>query len=247
MTLIRIRLLSLFSSVLIGENETVSLHNDKILDFLQQEAAQMNSALSQEYSDSLTKKQQLSTYADILQVPNSPTTPELIQVAAGILSQDLTQSIMLQADKPLMTQWDSHEDNSNNQHRCYKNLFDRLNFLMETLESTDDINGQSLLETTTIIVASEMGRTPKYNSAQGKDHWPYTSMMMLGAGIQGGRVVGRTDDYMMGKKISLSSGEATENGTSLTIANCIAGLLNSCDIDSAEYFPESEPFTAPFG
>jgi hypothetical protein len=37
-----------------------------------------------------------------------------------------------------------------------------------------------------------MGRTPWYNETGGKDHWSVTSMMALGSGIQGDRVIGGT-------------------------------------------------------
>ena len=41
---------------------------------------------------------------------------------------------------------------------------------------------------------AEFGRTPKFNPAGGRDHWPqcYT-VYFAGGGVQGGRVVGRSD------------------------------------------------------
>ncbi len=45
-----------------------------------------------------------------------------------------------------------------------------------------------------VIMQSEMGRTPTYNKGQGKDHWSIGSMMFLGRGVQGNRVVGATDE-----------------------------------------------------
>ena len=39
-----------------------------------------------------------------------------------------------------------------------------------------------------------MGRTPNYNKGNGKDHWSIGSLMFLGAGIRGNRVVGATDE-----------------------------------------------------
>jgi len=49
---------------------------------------------------------------------------------------------------------------------------------------------------TTLVVGSDFGRT-RYNApldmaARGKDHWPITSMMILGGGIAGDRVIGET-------------------------------------------------------
>jgi hypothetical protein len=39
-----------------------------------------------------------------------------------------------------------------------------------------------------------MGRTPGYNAGNGKDHWSFGSVMFLGRGIKGNRVIGATDD-----------------------------------------------------
>jgi hypothetical protein len=45
-----------------------------------------------------------------------------------------------------------------------------------------------------IILQSEMGRTPTYNNGNGKDHWSIGSIMFLGRGIRGNRVIGATDE-----------------------------------------------------
>jgi uncharacterized protein (DUF1501 family) len=45
-----------------------------------------------------------------------------------------------------------------------------------------------------VVVQSEMGRTPTYNSGNGKDHWSIGSVMFLGPGIRGDRVIGATDE-----------------------------------------------------
>jgi hypothetical protein len=45
-----------------------------------------------------------------------------------------------------------------------------------------------------VIVQSEMGRTPTYNNGNGKDHWSIGSIMFLGHGIKGNRVLGATDE-----------------------------------------------------
>ena len=45
-----------------------------------------------------------------------------------------------------------------------------------------------------VLVGSDFGRTPHYNSTEGKDHWPITSMMVMERGAPwGNRSVGTTD------------------------------------------------------
>lgn len=45
-----------------------------------------------------------------------------------------------------------------------------------------------------IMVTSDFGRTPRYNTGNGKDHWNVTSTLLFGPGIRGGRAIGKTDE-----------------------------------------------------
>ncbi|HVJ93091.1 MAG TPA: DUF1501 domain-containing protein [Labilithrix sp.] len=45
-----------------------------------------------------------------------------------------------------------------------------------------------------ILVTSDFGRTPRYNTGNGKDHWNVTSALVVGPGIRGGRAIGKTDE-----------------------------------------------------
>ena len=63
---------------------------------------------------------------------------------------------------------------------------------LATLISDLDERGQ--LDDTLVIMLGEFGRTPKINKRGGRDHWPHAmSVLMAGAGIPGGQVVGATD------------------------------------------------------
>jgi uncharacterized protein (DUF1501 family) len=58
-----------------------------------------------------------------------------------------------------------------------------------------DLDERGLLESTMVLAWGEFGRTPKLNDKNGRDHWPGVfSAAMAGGGIQGGRVVGSSDD-----------------------------------------------------
>ncbi|MDA0195162.1 MAG: DUF1501 domain-containing protein [Bacteroidetes bacterium] len=61
-----------------------------------------------------------------------------------------------------------------------------------------DLKARGLLETTLIIFSGEFGRTPfaEMRASIGRDHNPTAySMWLAGAGIKGGTVYGKTDDY----------------------------------------------------
>jgi hypothetical protein len=57
-----------------------------------------------------------------------------------------------------------------------------------------DLDERGMLEQTLVIALGEFGRTPKVNKDAGRDHWPGAmSVLMAGAGIPRGQVVGATD------------------------------------------------------
>lgn len=71
----------------------------------------------------------------------------------------------------------------------YLPLFDRTlsTFLL-------DLEERGLLETTSVVVWGEFGRTPRINAKGGRDHWTSTqSVLLAGGGIRPGQIIGTTD------------------------------------------------------
>jgi hypothetical protein len=57
-----------------------------------------------------------------------------------------------------------------------------------------DLIDRGLFEKTLIVAMGEFGRTPKMNSAAGRDHWGKAfSVLMAGGGLRLGQVIGKTD------------------------------------------------------
>ena len=57
-----------------------------------------------------------------------------------------------------------------------------------------DLAERNRLDDTLVVVMGEFGRTPRFNTLGGRDHWPNCfSMMLAGGGIRGGQVVGASD------------------------------------------------------
>jgi uncharacterized protein (DUF1501 family) len=90
----------------------------------------------------------------------------------------------------LVDGWDTHQDNFNNLKRKLLPALDQnVAALLATLES------KGLLSSTTVLVTGEFGRTPKVNGNAGRDHWARAMFALpAGGGVQGGAVVGATDD-----------------------------------------------------
>jgi uncharacterized protein (DUF1501 family) len=58
----------------------------------------------------------------------------------------------------------------------------------------EDLSDRSLLDETLVIMMGEFGRTPRFNSHGGRDHWPQCySAVIAGGGIRGGLVYGSSD------------------------------------------------------
>jgi uncharacterized protein (DUF1501 family) len=61
-------------------------------------------------------------------------------------------------------------------------------------ELIDVLEQRSLLDQVLVLVAGEMGRTPRLNRHGGRDHWVQSwSGLVAGGGITGGQVIGETD------------------------------------------------------
>lgn len=86
--------------------------------------------------------------------------------------------------------WDTHKNND-------KVLRDKL---APTLDQTlsvllKDLQQRGLLDSTVVVAMGEFGRTPHLNADEGRDHYPDCwSLILGGGGIQGGRVVGASDE-----------------------------------------------------
>lgn len=85
--------------------------------------------------------------------------------------------------------WDTH-DNNHNRHR---KLIEGVDQGCAALLS--DLKARGLLESTLVIWSGEFGRTPTTEDSDGRDHNPYGfSLWMAGGGVQGGQVIGATDE-----------------------------------------------------
>jgi hypothetical protein len=90
--------------------------------------------------------------------------------------------------------WDTHSNNFKSlQNGHLPQLDTGLSALLAALKE------RGLLDTTTVFVVGEFGRTPKINDRSGRDHWPRAmTALFAGGGIRGGQVVGASDAKGMG-------------------------------------------------
>jgi len=89
-----------------------------------------------------------------------------------------------------MDTWDAHDDIKAN-HTQHAAETDRPMAGLLT-----DLKARGLLDTTLVIVHSEFGRMPISQRGVGRDHNPGAqTVLMAGAGIKGGQVIGSSDEF----------------------------------------------------
>ncbi len=127
-------------------------------------------------------------------------------------------------------------------------LFMWLDEVFADLAARPSSTGGRLEDEVTVVVLSEMGRSPQLNGGGGRDHWTYTSAMLLGAGIRGGQVIGGLDEAFRGRPVDLGSGETVASGTSLVPGHLGATLLALADVDPGGFVAAGvEPIAAMLG
>jgi hypothetical protein len=84
--------------------------------------------------------------------------------------------------------YDTHGDHDVSQIPRLEQLVNGVDYAMTEAERV------GIADRTVIIVGSDFGRTPGYNDGNGKDHWQFTSMLFMGAGIKGNTVIGETNE-----------------------------------------------------
>lgn len=84
--------------------------------------------------------------------------------------------------------FDTHGDHDNRHFPSLQRITEGVDFLWE------EAARQGIADKLVVVVGSDFGRTPGYNAQNGKDHWSITSMMLMGQGVPGNRVVGSTTD-----------------------------------------------------
>jgi hypothetical protein len=200
-----------------------------------------------DYSRSLDQRDLVQSAAGLdLAVDSSPNVAVSTRVhpAVTCFANGYSRCAIIEHAGQFGTGWDTHTGNDH-QSDHYEVLFQDLATILQQLDTTPGPSGGMLSDEVTVVVFSEMGRTPRLNSRGGKDHWTFTSAMLFGAGVRGGQVLGGYDDTMLGLPTDLTTGEPTDAGTLLSSENLGATLLAMADIDPGEVTP-AEPLTAAF-
>lgn len=117
-----------------------------------------------------------------------------------------------------MNGFDTHNNNDARQNDA------RASFFGAIMEFWDEAERLGVADRVVMSVGSDFGRTNRYNGNNGKDHWPVTSMMLMGQGIEGNRTVGATDSEQYALPVDPETLQLSEDGVVLTPAHVHASL-----------------------
>jgi hypothetical protein len=120
--------------------------------------------------------------------------------------------------------FDTHSDNDSQQIALLDVLLGEVDFLWE------EAVRQGVSDKLVIAVGSDFSRSPAYNGGNGKDHWEITSMMFMGAGIEGNRTVGMTDDNQFAIAIDPMTLQPSSDGVRVTPEAIHKGLREVMEV-----------------
>lgn len=115
------------------------------------------------------------------------------------------------------------------------NHFPRLQQITEGLDVLwTEAEAQGVADRVIVAVGSDFGRTPGYNEGNGKDHWPISSMMFMGAGVPGNRVVGASTERHQARSVNLSTLALDDAGEHIEPGNICQALRKLGGVDNTE-------------
>lgn len=122
--------------------------------------------------------------------------------------------------------FDTHGNHDSSQYQSLGDLLEGVAYLQEALAEA------GIADRTTVVIGSDFGRTPYYNSGNGKDHWPITSMMVMhpSGSTKGGKTFGSSTNMYRSQKLNLATGGIDDTGQLLTPAHVNLALRKELGI-----------------
>lgn len=156
-----------------------------------------------------------------------------IQVAMAAYKAGITVAVNLDIGG-----FDTHGNHDANHIPRLLQILEGLDFIGQEAER-QGIGGNYV-----VMVGSDFGRTPGYNDTDGKDHWAITSVLAMGKGIRGGRVIGQTTERHDTMNIDPKSLKPSDSGIHIEPRHIHMNLRRLAGIDKDElmnFYPLSIP------
>lgn len=154
-----------------------------------------------------------SLYSNIVNLTESLTVPPYINSAA-INDMKFTLAAFATGASAACDYsiygFDTHDNHDKRQLSPLKNLTQTASVAWDFAEQL------GIDDRLTVIISSEFSRTPYYNDVAGKDHWPFSSLIIMKKNaLWTNKVVGRTDEKLVGLPMDLPTATYSPSGTVL--------------------------------
>lgn len=201
------------------------------------------SILQLRYADALLRSGGISNFAEILPAANRLQATRRFGNAGSSLHQQLQIALLafkagvsLSADV-IQGGFDTHANQDDLLSPLLAGVTDALDYAWTYAAEL------GIADRLTVVMGSDFGRTPGYNSGNGKDHWPISSMLVMqkNAGFAN-RVVGLSDPGHRALAINPQTLQADSKGITLKPAHVHKALrkrLGLADSPLAQLFPFS--------
>ena len=159
------------------------------------------------------------------------------QRALWMLENELTTSVTI---LPRLLQWDTHTFNLDLQRKMSEAFFPVLARFLDELAIRRNSRG-TLASQTLVVVASELGRSPRLNDRKGKDHLPEIPMLFWGPGVKTGDEVGPGARFgavgrrMESLPINQTTGRESASGARPTLNDVGTTVLAAFRIEPRSY------------
>jgi hypothetical protein len=166
------------------------------------------------------------------QIPARQNLARNLQRILWLFENDLASCVYVRLG---FAEWDSHYSNVFRQTEWNAHFATQLDQFLTELAHRRNAHG-TLMSNTLVTIGSEIGRFPRINSDQGKDHFPEVSMMFLGSGIRGGNAFGHTGREMEAQPISRKTGRQVDaGGVSVVLDDVGTTLAHIAGVDAARH------------
>lgn len=155
-----------------------------------------------------------------------------LQRTLWLLENDLTSSVYLHLG---LLEWDSHFGNADRQTEWNHNIATQMDLFLHQMNTRRNEHG-TLLSNTLVLMGSEIGRFPKLNSDDGKDHFPEAPYMFFGKGVRPGLSFGQTGRDMEALPVSAVTGQPVRaGGDSIELEDLGTTVLHIAGIEPSVY------------
>jgi hypothetical protein len=169
---------------------------------------------------------------------NADPVRRKIEIIVAAYKAGLAVSANLRVNAP-GDNFDTHNSNDARQRAQMEYYLGVARFLWNEMDRQLGEEGgaaQNLVAMMGSDFARQSNSVDGYNARAGKDHWSVTSMMVMGAGIPGNRVVGATDERQNAMRVDPNTLELSNDGITLGPKHVHRALRNlagvSAEIDA---------------